>query len=323
MDELAARAVVVPASAVGKGLTTSIPRSEIKEVLDQDETPIELVLEVAHFTDGKATDTRSVKVSWERSELEELLGAADGENVVLTFDGEALGQAFATDVEAHGIREAVLALAVAATAATGVAGSASAEPGKYLGTGTTPTEIPYLSQGQGVTPADLGIAADEAAAPTQAAPEIPVSQPGSGSDPGRPGDCRGRGRRANAGGPGDPVSQPGSGSDPGRPGDWHGHRPGRPCASAHGSGRYDGRHGVGPGHLLGPEPCRDRDDRRRARAHDHRRVLRRRRSAQDAPRRCLSDSQSGAPRSEVALRSDLAQLTNSLPEPLRTLTSAA
>lgn len=158
MDELAARAVVVPASAVGKGLTTSIPRSEIKEVLDQDETPIELVLEVAHFTDGKATDTRSVKVSWERSELEELLGAADGENVVLTFDGEALGQTFATDVEAHGIREAVLALAVAATAATGAAGSASAEPGKYLGTGTTPTEIPYLSQGQGVTPADLGIA---------------------------------------------------------------------------------------------------------------------------------------------------------------------
>ena len=183
MDELAARAVVVPASAVGKGLTTSIPRSEIKEVLDQDETPIELVLEVAHFTDGKATDTRSVKVSWERSELEELLGAADGENVVLTFDGEALGQTFATDVEAHGIREAVLALAVAATAATGAAGSASAEPGKYLGTGTTPTEIPYLSQGQGVTPADLGIAADEAAAPTQAAPEIPYLSQGQGVTP--------------------------------------------------------------------------------------------------------------------------------------------
>ena len=183
MDELAARAVVVPASAVGKGLTTSIPRSEIKEVLDQDETPIELVLEVAHFTDGKATDTRSVTVSWERNELEELLRAADGENVVLTFDGEALGQTFATDVEAHGIREAVLALAVAATAATGAAGSASAEPGKYLGTGTTPTEIPYLSQGQGVTPADLGIAADEAAAPTQAAPEIPYLSQGQGVTP--------------------------------------------------------------------------------------------------------------------------------------------
>ncbi len=186
MDELAARAVVVPASAVGEGLSTSIPRSEIKAVLDQDEAPIELVLDVAQFTDGKTTDTRSVKVSWERSELEELLRATEDENVTLTFDGEALGQAFATDVEAHGIREAVLALAVAATAATGAAGSASAEPGKYLGTGTPPpTEIPYLSQGQGVTPADLGIATDTdpAAAQTPAGPEIPYLSQGQGVTP--------------------------------------------------------------------------------------------------------------------------------------------
>ncbi len=186
MDELAARAVVVPASAVGEGLTTSIPRSEIKAVLDQDETPIELVLDVAQITEGKATDTRSVAVSWERSELEELLRATEDENVTLTFDGEALGQAFATDVEAHGIRETVLALAVAATAATGAAGSAAAEPGKYLGTGTPPpTEIPYLSQGQGVTPADLGIATDTdpAAAPTQAGPEIPYLSQGQGVTP--------------------------------------------------------------------------------------------------------------------------------------------
>jgi hypothetical protein len=186
MDELAARAVVVPASAVGEGLSTSIPRSEIKAVLDQDETPIELVLDVAQLTEGKTTDTRSVKVSWERSELEELLRATEDENVTLTFDGEALGQAFATDVEAHGIRETVLALAVAATAATGAAGSASAEPGKYLGTGTPPpTEIPYLSQGQGVTPADLGIATDTdpAAAQTPAGPEIPYLSQGQGVTP--------------------------------------------------------------------------------------------------------------------------------------------
>jgi hypothetical protein len=195
MDELAARAVVVPASAVGEGLSTSIPRSEIKAVLDQDETPIELVLDVAQFKDGKATDTRSVSVSWERSELEELLRATEDENVMLTFDGEALGQAFATDVEAHGIRETVLALAVAATAATGAAGSASAEPGKYLGTGSPPpTEIPYLSQGQGVTPADLGIATgtspddqavqtDPAAASTPAGPEIPYLSQGQGVTP--------------------------------------------------------------------------------------------------------------------------------------------
>jgi hypothetical protein len=195
MDELAARAVVVPASAVGEGLTTSIPRSEIQEVLDQDETPIELVLDVAQFKDGKATDTRSVAVSWERSELEELLRATSGDNVTLTFDGEALGQAFATDVEAHGIRETVLALAVAATAATGAASSASAEPGMYLGTGAPPVEqtspeIPYLSHGQGVTEADLGIVTgtspDDRAVPrgeAAAAPTSPDDRAVSRSEP--------------------------------------------------------------------------------------------------------------------------------------------
>jgi hypothetical protein len=195
MDELAARAVVVPASAVGEGLTTSIPRSEIQEVLDLNESPIELVLDVAQFKDGKATDTRSVAVSWERSELEKLLRASEDENVMLTFDKEALGQAFATDVEAHGIRETVLALAVAATAASGVASSASAEPGMYLGTGAPPVEqtspeIPYLSHGQGVTEADLGIVTgtspdDRAVArsETAAAPTSPDDRAVSRSEP--------------------------------------------------------------------------------------------------------------------------------------------
>jgi hypothetical protein len=188
MDELAARAVVVPASAVGGGLTTSIPRSEIAEVLDLNESPIELVLDVTQFSDGKATDTRSVSVSWERSELEELLRATGDGDVLLTFDREALQEALASQVEAHGLRETVLALAVAATAATGAAGTASAQPAASLSTGnppiaetgTAPTaEIPYLSHGQGVTEADLGIpTADSDAASTPA--EIPYLSHGQG-----------------------------------------------------------------------------------------------------------------------------------------------
>jgi|Tabmets5t2r1_1033131.scaffolds.fasta_scaffold00071_5 hypothetical protein len=250
MDELAARAVVVPASAVSEGLTTSIPRSEIQEVLDQDETPIELVLDVAQFKDGKATDTRSVAVSWERSELEELLRATGGENVTLTFDSEALGQAFATDVEAHGIRETVLALAVAATAASGVASSASAEPGMYLGTGAPPVEqtspeIPYLSHGQGVTEADLGIVTgtspddravarseaaaaptspddravprtEPAAAPAPTGPEIPYLSQGQGVTPADLGIATGTSPDDRALPRTDPVATPsGTTSDPG------------------------------------------------------------------------------------------------------------
>jgi hypothetical protein len=134
MDEVAARASLVPASEVDDGVTTSIPRSEIEEVLGANEMPIELVLDVSRLSDGEASDTRSVAVSWERSELERLLREAQGDEVVLTFDRETLRSALEDDVEAHGLREIALALVIGGTAAAGVAATASAEPGPMLGT---------------------------------------------------------------------------------------------------------------------------------------------------------------------------------------------
>jgi hypothetical protein len=134
MDEVAARATLVPASDVGNGVTTSIPRSEIEEVLGANEMPIELVLDVSRLSAGESGDTRSVVVSWERSELERLLREAQGDEVVLTFDRETLRSALEDDVEAHGLREIVLALAIGGTAAAGIAGTAAAEPGPMLGT---------------------------------------------------------------------------------------------------------------------------------------------------------------------------------------------
>ena len=136
MEEIAARAALVPAPDVGDGLTTSISRSEIEEVLAAKEAPIELVLDVTRFADGETGDTRSISVSWERSDLEQLLKDAQGDQVILTFDREALRQATDDDVEAHGFREKILVLAVAATAATGAAATAAAEPGPFLGAGT-------------------------------------------------------------------------------------------------------------------------------------------------------------------------------------------
>ena len=136
MEEIAARAALVPAPDVGDGLTTSISRSEIEEVLAAEEAPIELVLDVTRFADGETGDTRSISVSWERSDLEQLLKDAQGDQVILTFDREALRQATDDDVEAHGFREKILVLAVAATAATGAAATAAAEPGPFLGAGT-------------------------------------------------------------------------------------------------------------------------------------------------------------------------------------------
>jgi hypothetical protein len=135
MDELTANAVLVPAPDVGDGVATSMPRSEIEEVLGQNEMPIELVLDVTRFSDGEAADTRSVAVSWERADLERLLEQTAGDEVILTFDRDALREAVESDVEAHGIREKALVLAVAASAAAGGAAMASAEPGAYLGSG--------------------------------------------------------------------------------------------------------------------------------------------------------------------------------------------
>ena len=126
MDEVSARAVLVPASDVSNGVTTSIPRSEIAEVLDANEMPIELVLDVARLSDGETSDTRTVSVSWERDQLERLLREAQGNEVILTFDREALRRAIEADVEAHGFREVGLALAIAGTAAGGVAATSSA-----------------------------------------------------------------------------------------------------------------------------------------------------------------------------------------------------
>ena len=230
MEQMTARAALVPASDLADGLTTTIPRSDIQAVLAAEEEPIELVLDIARSSDGEAAATRNVSVTWERTDLEQLLEEAQGDQIVLTFDREALARA-TDDVEAHGFREVALAIAVAATAAGGAAAGAAAEPGAYLGTqapivestspddravarsevAPTPTgpddravargevaspqagpEIPYLSHGQGVTEADLGIATgtspddravartDSAAEPAPASPEIPYLSHGQG-----------------------------------------------------------------------------------------------------------------------------------------------
>ena len=184
MEEIAARAALVPAPDVSDGLTTSISRSEIEEVLAAEEAPIELVLDVTRFADGETGDTRSISVSWERSDLEQLLKDARGDQVILTFDREALRQATDDDVEAHGFREKILVLAVAATAATGAAATAAAEPGPFLGAGTPVA--------QSVSPDDRAFArtAPASASDTAVSPDdrafartSPVSAPDVGVSP--------------------------------------------------------------------------------------------------------------------------------------------
>ncbi|HEU6445359.1 MAG TPA: hypothetical protein VFL61_09905 [Gaiellaceae bacterium] len=198
MEQVTARAAFVAAPDLGKGLSTTIPRSDIQAVLAAEEEPIELVLDITRYSDGEPAGMQSVAITWERSDLERLLNEAQGDQIELTFDLDTLRQATdPSEVEAHGLRESALILAVAATAAAGGAQAAAAEPGAMLGqpapiSQSAGPEIPYLSQGQGVTEAELGIATgtspddravartDSAAAPTPAGPEIPYLSQGQG-----------------------------------------------------------------------------------------------------------------------------------------------
>jgi hypothetical protein len=125
MQEIPARAALVPAPNVAEGLTTSVARDDVKKAIQGSDGSLELILDVTRFEGGDAAETRSVAVAWERKDLEELLNQSQGEQVVLTFDGQALRDAFESDVEAHGLRERALVLAVAATAVTGIAAGAA------------------------------------------------------------------------------------------------------------------------------------------------------------------------------------------------------
>lgn len=127
MQEIPARAALVPAPDVADGMTTFVSRDEVKRAIKGSNGPLELVLDVTRFEDGDPAETRSVAVAWERSDLEQLLGQTEGEQVLLTFDGKALREAFESDVEAHGLRERVLVLAVVATAAGGITATASGQ----------------------------------------------------------------------------------------------------------------------------------------------------------------------------------------------------
>jgi hypothetical protein len=185
MQEIPARAALVPAPDVGQGLTTSVSREEIEEAIRaKDERP-ELILDVTRFADGEAAETRSVAVAWEQSDLEQLLRETEGERVTLTFDGEALRQAMEDDVEAHGIREKVAVLAVAATAAGVAAGTAGGQLGaddRALSR-ATPVSQPSLGADDRALPRTDPLAQPSLGADDRALPRTdPLAQPNVGAD---------------------------------------------------------------------------------------------------------------------------------------------
>jgi hypothetical protein len=188
MQQILARAALVSAPDVGEGLTTFVSREEVEKAIRANDGPLELILDVTRFSDGEPAETHSVAVAWEPMDLERLLGQAEGEHVTLTFDGEALREAIEMDVEAHGIREKALVLAVAATGVTGLAAGTAA--GQSLGPDdravarSAPASLPSLgSDDRAVSRSDPMAQQPSLGADDRALPRTdPLSQPSLSPD---------------------------------------------------------------------------------------------------------------------------------------------
>ena len=120
-----------------RGMTATVPRSEIEDAVQAADGQPELLLDVrlSGGNGDQRVENRRVAVEWERADLKALLQQARGESVTLAIDPDSLVRALETsEVEAHGVRETAaaltVALAVAAPAAAAVGGpGADAPPG--------------------------------------------------------------------------------------------------------------------------------------------------------------------------------------------------
>jgi hypothetical protein len=127
MQDVRDRARLVEAPEIGaREIQATVRRAEIQDVLSAKDGEPELVIDV---TRGGEAEAHTLRLAWDPGDLEELLRKADGDNVTLTFNRSELEQALEDDVAAHGLREAAVVLAVAASTAVAGAGIAQASGG--------------------------------------------------------------------------------------------------------------------------------------------------------------------------------------------------
>ena len=123
---------------VTQGVGASISRRQITDVLHEPGDP-ELVLD---FVAAESGEHAAVSMTWSRDDLEQLLEAAPGDEVVLIFDRDELSGAF-DDVEAHGLRTHAAVFAVAAVGTLGAGASianATVLGGAGAGAAATPAK---------------------------------------------------------------------------------------------------------------------------------------------------------------------------------------
>jgi hypothetical protein len=103
--------------------TITLEREEIEEALASD-APLDLILEVQ----AGETEPRDVRVTWQRGDLETVLGNVPSGPITFSFDRAELYRALEhPDFEGHGMREIVLVVAAAASSAALMASTANAQ----------------------------------------------------------------------------------------------------------------------------------------------------------------------------------------------------
>ena len=103
--------------------TVTLERDEIQEALASD-APLDLILAVQ----AGDTEPRDVRVTWQREDLQTVLGKVETGPVTFSFDRAELYRALEhPDFEGHGMREIVLLVAAASSSAALMASTASGQ----------------------------------------------------------------------------------------------------------------------------------------------------------------------------------------------------
>jgi hypothetical protein len=152
-----------------RGLVTTISRREVEQARQHD-APVDLLLDVERTAVDGGRETERIALAWEPQDLERLLAAESDDEITLTFDEAELQRLLDEDVDAHGMREKLAVLSVAAGIAAAGAGSAAAMP-YVAGEGGTSAATPAAVATASEVSTGLGIQAP-AAAPAATPSEI-------------------------------------------------------------------------------------------------------------------------------------------------------
>jgi hypothetical protein len=190
MDETTGTARLVDSRPEGNTLVATIGREEVEEALGRDE-PVDLLLDVERVAaNGSGRETQRISLAWETAELEQLLASSTAGELSLSFDEAELRRFLDEDVEAHGMREKLAVLTVAAgMAAAGAGAAAGAIPredgGSFApasvaavtaqapaseistGLGTAPSTAAQTGRGGTASEVSTGIVGNAPAAPSE------------------------------------------------------------------------------------------------------------------------------------------------------------